>query len=124
MDFILQVSDFYKRPQFDSPHKATLEDASHVGSRGVQLLGHIKNGSCRPRAILFKVLADTVGFESRLVVVSTKIHYVSIPDLCITLFIPLTNLVFSILVEVAILTRLIMNGSSWVVFYLKRKGLT
>nr|XP_043634781.1 probable serine/threonine-protein kinase SIS8 [Erigeron canadensis] len=63
------VSDFYKRPQFDSPMKATLEDASHVpGGRGVQLLGHIKNGSCRPRAILFKVLADTVGFESRLVV--------------------------------------------------------
>ncbi|KAI3735951.1 hypothetical protein L6452_15478 [Arctium lappa] len=63
------VSDFYKRPQFDSPIKATLEDVSHVpGSRGVQLLGHIKNGSCRPRAILFKVLADTVGFESRLVV--------------------------------------------------------
>ncbi|XP_076931011.1 serine/threonine-protein kinase EDR1-like isoform X1 [Bidens hawaiensis] len=63
------VSDFYKRPQFDSPVKATLDDASHVpGGRGVQLLGHIKNGSCRPRAILFKVLADTVGFESRLVV--------------------------------------------------------
>ncbi|KAK9075552.1 hypothetical protein SSX86_003877 [Deinandra increscens subsp. villosa] len=63
------VSDFYKRPQFDSPIKSTLEDASHVtGARGVQLLGHIKNGSCRPRAILFKVLADTVGFESRLVV--------------------------------------------------------
>ncbi|XP_024961096.1 serine/threonine-protein kinase EDR1-like [Cynara cardunculus var. scolymus] len=63
------VSDFYKRPQFDSPIKATVEDVSHVpGSRGAQLLGHIKNGSCRPRAILFKVLADTVGFESRLVV--------------------------------------------------------
>ncbi|CAI9299739.1 unnamed protein product [Lactuca saligna] len=63
------VSDFYKRPQFDSPLKATLEDTSNVpGSRGVHLLGHIKNGSCRPRAILFKVLADTVGFESRLVV--------------------------------------------------------
>ncbi|KAD7117284.1 hypothetical protein E3N88_04552 [Mikania micrantha] len=62
------VSDFYKRPQFDSPIRATLEEGSHVpGSRGVQLLGHIKNGSCRPRAILFKVLADTVGFESRLV---------------------------------------------------------
>ncbi|PWA96567.1 mitogen activated protein kinase kinase kinase-related protein [Artemisia annua] len=63
------VSDFYKRPQFDSPVKAGHDDASQVpGSRGVQLLGHIKNGSCRPRAILFKVLADTVGFESRLVV--------------------------------------------------------
>lgn len=74
------MSDFYKRPQFDSPLKATLEDTSNVpGSRGVHLLGHIKNGSCRPRAILFKVLADTVGFESRLVVVSTKICDTSIP---------------------------------------------
>lgn len=36
----------------------------------MQLLGQIKNGLCRPRAILFKVLADTVGLESRLVVVS------------------------------------------------------
>lgn len=34
------------------------------------MLGQIKHGSCRPRAILFKVLADTVGLESRLVVVS------------------------------------------------------
>ncbi|KAL0443825.1 UNVERIFIED_CONTAM: Serine/threonine-protein kinase EDR1 [Sesamum latifolium] len=32
------------------------------------MLGQIKHGSCRPRAILFKVLADTVGLESRLVV--------------------------------------------------------
>ena len=38
-------------------------------ARGVQLLGQIKNGSCRPRAILFKVLADTVGLESKLMVV-------------------------------------------------------
>lgn len=36
---------------------------------GVQMLGQIKHGSCRPRAILFKVLADAVGIESRLVVV-------------------------------------------------------
>lgn len=57
--------------------KATHEDAS----RGVQLLGHIKNGSCRPRAILFKVLADTVGFDSKLVVVSTIIHEAAILQL-------------------------------------------
>ncbi|MCL7039014.1 hypothetical protein MKW94_026570 [Papaver nudicaule] len=64
------VSDFYKRPASElSPAKAALEDNSHFAeSRGVQLLGQIKNGLCRPRAILFKVLADTVGLESRLVV--------------------------------------------------------
>ncbi|XP_026406891.1 serine/threonine-protein kinase EDR1-like isoform X5 [Papaver somniferum] len=64
------VSDFYKRPASElSPAKAALEDNSHFSeSRGVQLLGQIKNGLCRPRAILFKVLADTVGLESRLVV--------------------------------------------------------
>nr|DAD24908.1 TPA_asm: hypothetical protein HUJ06_026372 [Nelumbo nucifera] len=64
------VSDFYKRPNSElSPAKAAIEDISHVSeNRGVQLLGQIRHGSCRPRAILFKVLADTVGLESRLVV--------------------------------------------------------
>lgn len=67
----IQVSDFYKRPPVESPAKAALEETSHMfDNRGVQLLGQIKHGSCRPRAILFKVLADTVGLESRLVVVS------------------------------------------------------
>ncbi|CAI9089210.1 OLC1v1023742C1 [Oldenlandia corymbosa var. corymbosa] len=64
------VSDFYKRPNLDlSPGKAFLEETSHLSeSRGAQMLGQIKHGSCRPRAILFKVLADTVGLESRLMV--------------------------------------------------------
>ncbi|XP_024638131.1 serine/threonine-protein kinase EDR1 isoform X2 [Medicago truncatula] len=61
------VSDFYKRPNVESPAKAALEESSHMfESHGVQMLGQIKHGSCRPRAILFKVLADTVGLESRL----------------------------------------------------------
>ncbi|XP_027061328.1 serine/threonine-protein kinase EDR1-like isoform X2 [Coffea eugenioides] len=64
------VSDFYKRPIVElSPGKVLLEETSHVSeNRGVQMLGQIKHGSCRPRAILFKVLADTVGIESRLMV--------------------------------------------------------
>ncbi|XP_031256032.1 serine/threonine-protein kinase EDR1-like isoform X2 [Pistacia vera] len=63
------VSDFYKRPNLESPAKAALEENSHMfETRGVQLLGQIKHGSCRPRAIMFKVLADTVGLESRLMV--------------------------------------------------------
>ncbi|XP_038900893.1 serine/threonine-protein kinase EDR1-like isoform X3 [Benincasa hispida] len=63
------VSDFYKRPILDSPAKAALEENSHLfEDRGIQLLGQIKFGSCRPRAILFKALADTVGLESRLMV--------------------------------------------------------
>ncbi|EXC00241.1 Serine/threonine-protein kinase [Morus notabilis] len=63
------VSDFYKRPNLESPAKAALEETSHMfENRGLQLLGQIKHGSCRPRAILFKVLADTVGLESRLMV--------------------------------------------------------
>ncbi|XP_004303186.1 PREDICTED: serine/threonine-protein kinase EDR1 isoform X1 [Fragaria vesca subsp. vesca] len=63
------VSDVYKRPNSESPAKAALEETSHMfDNRGVQLLGQIRNGSCRPRAILFKVLADTVGLESRLMV--------------------------------------------------------
>ncbi|KAI9093183.1 hypothetical protein K1719_027197 [Acacia pycnantha] len=63
------VADFYKRPNVESPAKAALEETSHMfESRSVQLLGQIKHGSCRPRAILFKVLADAVGFASKLMV--------------------------------------------------------
>ncbi|CAO2813063.1 unnamed protein product [Amaranthus hypochondriacus] len=64
------VSDLYKRSTTDSsPVKSLLDEASQGSmARGVQLLGQIKNGSCRPRAILFKVLADTVGLESKLMV--------------------------------------------------------
>lgn len=61
------VSDFYKRPTLESPAKAGLDDTSHMfENQGVQMLGQIRHGSCRPRAILFKVLADTVGLESSL----------------------------------------------------------
>ncbi|KAI3457132.1 hypothetical protein Pfo_013795 [Paulownia fortunei] len=64
------VFDVYKRPNLElSPKKAALEETLHLSeNRGVQMLGQIKHGSCRPRAILFKVLADAVGLESRLVV--------------------------------------------------------
>ncbi|XP_072966892.1 probable serine/threonine-protein kinase SIS8 [Typha angustifolia] len=64
------VFDFYKRPNPElSPAKAAVEDMPHLmENKGVQLLGQIRNGSCRPRAILFKVLADAVGLESKLVV--------------------------------------------------------
>ncbi|KAK4577793.1 hypothetical protein RGQ29_028065 [Quercus rubra] len=66
---VIPVSDFYKRPSLESPAKAALEETSHMfENRGVQMLGQIRHGSCRPRAILFKVLADTVGLESRLMV--------------------------------------------------------
>ncbi|XAR50793.1 Non-specific serine/threonine protein kinase [Bertholletia excelsa] len=64
------VSDVYKRPNLElSPAKAALDETSHAfENRLVQMLGQIKHGSCRPRAILFKVLADTVGLESKLMV--------------------------------------------------------
>lgn len=64
-----------------SPKKAAQEESPHLSeSRGVQLLGQIRHASCRPRAILFKVLADAVGLESRLVVVSfilPELYYLS-----------------------------------------------
>ncbi|KAL0906832.1 hypothetical protein M5K25_025358 [Dendrobium thyrsiflorum] len=64
------VFDFYKRPNPElSPAKAAVEDVSHLmENKGIQLLGQIRHGSCRPRAILFKVLADSVGLESKLMV--------------------------------------------------------
>lgn len=64
------VFDVYKRPNPElSPAKAAVEDGSHLTeNHGIQLLGQIRHGSCRPRAILFKVLADSVGLESTLMV--------------------------------------------------------
>lgn len=54
----------------DSPAKGATDESSHVlENRGVQLLGQIRHGSCRPRAILFKVLSDTIGLESGLLTV-------------------------------------------------------
>ncbi|PHT35640.1 hypothetical protein CQW23_23340 [Capsicum baccatum] len=66
----IQVADVYKRPNSELSHaKASLEEASQISeNKGVQLLGQIKHSSSRPRAILFKLLADTVGLESQLVV--------------------------------------------------------
>ncbi|XP_039044914.1 serine/threonine-protein kinase EDR1-like isoform X2 [Hibiscus syriacus] len=63
------VSDFYKRTTTESPAKAALDETSHMfENQSVQMLGQIKHGLCRPRAILFKILADTVGIESKLIV--------------------------------------------------------
>ena len=71
-----QVSDFYKRPTLESPSKLALEENAFLfENHGAQLLGQIKRGCCRARAILFKVLADTVGLESRLVVVSLSFSF-------------------------------------------------
>lgn len=71
-----QVADFYKRPNVESPAKAALEETTHMfENRGVQMLGQIKHGSCRPRAILFKVLADAVGLESRLLMVTSDFFW-------------------------------------------------
>lgn len=63
------VFDCFKRQNPDaSPAKGSIEDTHFFGYKGPQLLGQIRHGSCRPRAILFKVLADAVGLESKLVV--------------------------------------------------------
>ncbi|XP_074567203.1 putative serine/threonine-protein kinase SIS8 [Curcuma longa] len=64
------VFDFYKRPNSEiTTTKTSTDDISHsLDDRSIQLLGHIRQGSCRPRAILFKVLADAVGLETKLVV--------------------------------------------------------
>jgi hypothetical protein len=64
------VCDFYKRPNPQlSPARTSSEEISYfMENRGIQLLGQIRHGSCRPRAILFKVLADSVGIDSKLVV--------------------------------------------------------
>ncbi|XP_066312252.1 probable serine/threonine-protein kinase SIS8 isoform X2 [Miscanthus floridulus] len=63
------VFDCFKRQNPDAcPARGSIEDTHFFGNKGPQLLGQIRHGSCRPRAILFKVLADAVGLESKLVV--------------------------------------------------------
>ncbi|KAJ8549479.1 hypothetical protein K7X08_033186 [Anisodus acutangulus] len=64
------VCDFYKHPKYKSTHvSGTLEEVSHaLGSQGIHMICQMKDGSCHSRAILFKVLADTVGLECKLIV--------------------------------------------------------
>ncbi|XP_052181016.1 probable serine/threonine-protein kinase SIS8 isoform X2 [Diospyros lotus] len=64
------VYDFYKRSNLDaSPIKIASEEVCPaLDNQVVQMLGQIRHGTCHARAILFKVLADSVGLESRLVV--------------------------------------------------------
>ncbi|KAH6793011.1 Mitogen activated protein kinase kinase like protein [Perilla frutescens var. hirtella] len=64
------VRDFFKRPKLESDHvRGALEEVSYaLDNQGIHMLGHVKHGSCHSRAILFKVLADTVGLECMLLV--------------------------------------------------------
>lgn len=47
-----------------------LEGSDALESQGIHMLGQMRHGSCHPRAILFKVLADAAGIDSTLVAVS------------------------------------------------------
>ncbi|MFS7954253.1 hypothetical protein Hanom_Chr07g00628121 [Helianthus anomalus] len=49
--------------------KGALEEIYNMHNQGIQMLGQIKHGFCHPLAILFKVPADTVGIDYRLMVV-------------------------------------------------------
>lgn len=54
----------------------------HVAKNGgIYLLGQVKCGSCHPRSILFKVLADTVGLDCDILMVNILFHY-SLSMLC------------------------------------------
>ncbi|KAF5764845.1 putative protein kinase TKL-CTR1-DRK-1 family [Helianthus annuus] len=63
------VCDFYKLPNVELSYaKGAWEEVYNVHNQGIQMLGQIKHGFCHPRAVLFKVLADTVGIDCRLMV--------------------------------------------------------
>lgn len=67
-----QVADFYGGPLFEAGFtRSTGDDHNGPGEVGgiVRLLGEVKQGLCRPRAILFKFLGDSVGLQSRLLMV-------------------------------------------------------
>ncbi|KVH89488.1 Armadillo repeat-containing protein 3 and Serine/threonine-protein kinase CTR1 [Cynara cardunculus var. scolymus] len=67
------VCDFYKLPNVELNYaKGAWEEVYNVHNQGIQMLGQIKHGFCHPRAILFKVLADTVGLDCRLMVVTLQ----------------------------------------------------
>ncbi|XP_073393320.1 probable serine/threonine-protein kinase SIS8 isoform X2 [Physcomitrium patens] len=61
------VADFYGGPLFETGStKSTGDEHNCTGGGIVRLLGEVKQGLCRPRAILFKFLGDSVGLQSRL----------------------------------------------------------
>lgn len=64
------MADFYGGPLFEAGStKSSGDDYLGAEDGGVRLLGEVKTGLCRPRAILFKLLGDTVGLQSRLLMV-------------------------------------------------------
>ncbi|XP_024387109.1 probable serine/threonine-protein kinase SIS8 isoform X2 [Physcomitrium patens] len=62
------VADFYGGPLFEAGSMKTTGDGYNDTDESsvVRLLGDVKQGLCRPRAILFKLLGDSVGLQSRL----------------------------------------------------------
>lgn len=62
------VADFYGGPLFEAGSTKSTENDDDSTSEGgiVRLLGEVRQGLCRPRAILFKFLGDSVGLQSRL----------------------------------------------------------
>ncbi|XP_024544374.1 probable serine/threonine-protein kinase SIS8 isoform X2 [Selaginella moellendorffii] len=55
------VADFYGGPLFETGYSKEISSDA-----GVTLLSQVKIGLCRPRALLFKYLADAIGLKSRL----------------------------------------------------------
>lgn len=69
-----QVADFYGGPLFEAGSTKSSENDDSTSEGGiVRLLGEVRQGLCRPRAILFKFLGDSVGLQSRLLMVSFRI---------------------------------------------------
>jgi hypothetical protein len=66
------VSNFYGGPLFETGATKVSGDECLGSGDGchIQLLGGVKTGLCRPRAILFKFLGDCVGIQSRLQMVA------------------------------------------------------
>ncbi|CAH9079408.1 unnamed protein product [Cuscuta europaea] len=60
------VCDFYKRPKYRT--NALEEVSQALDSQGIHMLCQMKSRHYHSQAILFKVLADTVGIECKLIV--------------------------------------------------------
>lgn len=64
---------------------AMVEGSDALDNQGIQMLGQMRHGSCHQRAILFKFLADAVGVDSTLIVVSFLLSARASPALCFLL---------------------------------------
>ncbi|CAI9087273.1 OLC1v1021308C1 [Oldenlandia corymbosa var. corymbosa] len=97
------VSDFYKSSNMEAsmPKDGLEEVRRQLENHGIQMLCQIKQGTCHSRAILFKVLADSVGVDCKLMVGLPREGVVeridSFKHMCVTVFVDSVEFIIDLL---------------------------